>query len=119
MIELDDTNVLLFTRATDGKEFSFYIRNLYILTARAANMSMLQYLTLYANNRVPDPELVASDANLVKLYDMFDWSIHEILTVINPDLLEEKPTDKTLCARSAVIHIVQQLIADYKIKREP
>lgn len=115
---IDDSNVLLFTRANFGKEFTYYITNLYIGAARHAGISMPTYLELYTKHLLTDPEQVQGDANLLRLYELFDWSIKEILDEINPELAEEKPVDKILHARTAIIYIVREMFADYNIKRE-
>jgi len=115
---IDDSNILLFTKTTIGKDFSFYIRNLYIATAHSRNMSMIEFLTDYGKGITPDPDQINSDAKLLYLYDLFDWSILEILNEISPELAEEKPVDKLLHTRTAIIHLVQTMFADYKVKRD-
>ena len=113
---MNTDNVLLFTKAVTGRDFQFYIRNMYIMYARELDMSVPQFLVAYKNKEIPDPPQLQDHQSLLSLHQVFEDDILEILTKYRPKMVSDNPDATPKQTQAAIGATLRSMLNDYKIK---
>ena len=112
------TNILLFYKGTDtGKDFRYFIRNIYILTARELNVSITEYLKDYSSGVIGDPTPFGSKEGLLHIHDVFKDDIMEFTEEFSRVFFKNNHNNPVAITKHAIGLIVKGMLVDYKINK--
>ena len=107
-------NILPFVNPkAKGRDFVFFITNLYILTAREMGMGMSAFMSAYQKKELPDPIALRGEDALADIYTVWKEEIDDIIRNYNPSIYSKDPTSVRK-AQWAIGYILRTLIEKYK-----
>jgi len=108
-------NVVLFVdpKAT-GKDFVFFIRNLYILTAKELGIGMSAFVSAYLKKEIPDPIAVRGEQALIDVYGVWSDEIDLILKDKEPTALTKPGVSEAHKSQRAIGWVLRELLETYK-----